>query len=109
MSMLLAMLLSIAPVTTTGAYDEVRQADDGRTLVLRTIDWETDGGQRTRVTVHWQLLDDGSMLYEYSRQPPATRAVHRRACALQGGEPSSGVSFLAGEGTTHGFACTSTP
>jgi len=107
--MLLSLLLAVVQVITTGAYDEVRQADDGRTLVLRTIDWDTDDGERTRVTVHWQLLDDGSMLYEYSRQPPATQAVHRRACALRDAEPSSGVSFLAGEGTTHGFACTSTP
>jgi len=107
--MLFSLLLTVVPATTTGAYDEVRQADDGRTLVLRTIDWDTDDGERTRVTVHWQLLDDGSMLYEYSRQPPATQAVHRRACALQGGEPSTGASFLAGSGTTHGFGCSRPP
>lgn len=107
--LLLSLLFAVGPVTTTGAYDEIRQTDDGRTLVLRTIDWETDDGQRTRVTVHWQLLDDGSMQYEYSRQPPATQAVHRRACALHGDSPSEGVSFLAGPGTTHGFGCSSSP
>lgn len=106
---MLLLLLAVVPVTTTGAYDEVRQTDDGRTLVLRTIDWETDDGQRARVTVHWQLLDDGSMLYEYVRQPPATQAVHRHACALRGGSPSGGVSFLAGPGTAHGFGCGSSP
>ena len=107
--MLLSLLFTVVPATTTGAYDEVHQTDDGRVIVQRSIDWETDDGRHTRVTVHWQLLDDGSMLYEYSRQPPATQAVHRRACALQGGKPSTGVSFLPGEGTTHGFTCSSTP
>ncbi|MGE6332346.1 hypothetical protein [Stenotrophomonas sp. NPDC077659] len=107
--MLLSLLLAVVPVTTIGAYDEVQQTDDGRTLVLRTIDWETEDGERTRVTVHWLLLDDGSMMYEYARQPPATQAVHRRACALAGGTPSTGVSFLAGPGTTHGFGCTGLP
>ncbi|AWH44721.1 hypothetical protein [Stenotrophomonas sp. ZAC14A_NAIMI4_1] len=77
--MLLSLLLAVVPVTTTGAYDEMR------------------------------LTDDGSMLYEYVRQPPATQAVHRRACALQGGSPSEGVSFLAGPGTTHGSGCSSAP
>ncbi|WP_313145491.1 hypothetical protein [Stenotrophomonas sp.] len=103
------MLLSIVPVTTTGAYDEVRQADDGRTLVLRTIVWETDDGERTRVTVHWQLLDDGNMLYEYSRQPPATQAVHRQYCAAQAMNVFLGSSWLSGEGATHAFHCSSTP
>ncbi len=107
--MLLIMLLSIVPVTTTGAYDEVRQADDGRTLVLRTIVWETDDGERTRVTVHWQLLDDGNMLYEYSRQPPATQAVHRQYCAAQAMNVFLGSSWLSGEGATHAFHCSSTP
>ncbi len=104
--MLLPLLFTLA-VATTGAHDEIRQTDGGRTLLLRTIDWESNDGQRTRVTVHWQLLDDGRLLYDYARQPPATQAVHRQACAVDGMLPSTGIAILSGEGTIHGFHCSS--
>ncbi|HYQ23713.1 hypothetical protein [Stenotrophomonas sp.] len=107
--MLLSLLLTVASGATTGASDEIRQTEEGRTLVLRTIDWETGDGQRTRVTVHWQLRDDGSLLYDYAEQPPATQAVHRRACAVDGMVPSPGIGILSGEGATHGFHCSSSP
>jgi len=105
--MLLSLLLTVVPVTTTGAFDEVHQTDDSRVIVRRSIDWETDDGRHTRVTVHWQLLDDGSMLYEYSRQPPATQEVHRQYCAAQDMNVFPGSAWLSGEGATHAFHCSS--
>ena len=80
---------------------------DGQTLIMRTLDWDLGDGRHERVTVHWLLQEDGSLRYDFDRQPPETQEVHRRSCALQGMQPSRGVGMLSGEGTTHGYSCTS--
>ncbi|HDS0949038.1 TPA: hypothetical protein QDZ34_001504 [Stenotrophomonas maltophilia] len=107
--MLLSLLLALAPATTTGAHDEVQLASDGRILLLRTIDWDTPDGKRTRLTVHWQLLDDGSLLYEFQQQPAAAQEAHRKFCATQGMNVFLGSAWLSGEGATHAFHCSSSP
>lgn len=104
--MFLFLLLAADIARTTGAYDEVRETEDGRVLVMRTISWDIRPGQAEIVTVHWLLQDDGSMRYDFDRQPTATQDVHRRACAAEGMEPSRGVSELSGEGASHGYTCT---
>lgn len=103
---LLPFLLAASTAKTEGAYDEVREATDGEIVVMRTLDWEIEGQRAERVTVHWLLQVDGSMHYDFNRQPAATQAVHRRSCALQGRLPSRGISTISGEGTIHGFSCT---
>ncbi|WP_295554833.1 hypothetical protein [uncultured Stenotrophomonas sp.] len=104
--MLLFLLLSVSAPKTQGAYDEVRQLPDGQTLIMRTLDWDLGDGRHERVTVHWLLQEDGSLRYDFDRQPPETQEVHHRSCALQGMQPSRGVGTISGEGATHGFSCT---
>ncbi|EMT5437480.1 MULTISPECIES: hypothetical protein [Stenotrophomonas] len=105
--MLLFLLLAVSAPKTQGAYDEVRQLPDGQTLIMRTLDWDLGDGRHERVTVHWLLQEDGSLRYDFDRQPPETQDVHRRSCALQGMQPSRGVGMISGQGATHGFSCTS--
>ncbi|HHA2861226.1 TPA: hypothetical protein ACOFDH_003701 [Stenotrophomonas maltophilia] len=105
--MLLFLLLAVSAPKTQGAYDEVRQLPDGQTLIMRTLDWDLGDGRHERVTVHWLLQEDGSLRYDFDQQPPETQEVHRRSCALQGMRPSRGVNMISGEGTTHGYSCTS--
>ena len=104
--MLLFLLLAVSAPKTQGAYDEVRQLPDGQTLIMRTLDWDLGDARHERVTVHWLIQEDGSLRYDFDRQPPETQEVHRRACALQGMQPSRGVGMISGEGATHGFSCT---
>lgn len=104
--MLLFLLLAVSAPKTQGAYDEVRQLPDGQTLIMRTLDWDLGDGRHERVTVHWLLQEDGSLRYDFDRQPPETQDVHRRSCALQGMQPSRGIGTISGEGATHGFSCT---
>ncbi|WP_295576666.1 hypothetical protein [uncultured Stenotrophomonas sp.] len=104
--MLLFLLVAASAAKTQGAYDEVREMPDGQILVMRTLDWDHGNGSSERVTVHWLLLEDGSMRYDFDRQPPQTQDAHRRSCALQGMQPSRGVAIISGEGSTHGFTCT---
>ena len=105
--MLLFLLLAVSAPKTQGAYDEVRQLPDGQILIMRTLDWDLGDGTKERVIVHWLLQEDGSMRYDFDRQPPQTQEAHRRSCARQGMQPSRGVGMIAGEGTTHGYSCTS--
>jgi hypothetical protein len=105
--MMLFLLLAIGVAKTQGAYDQVQELPDGKILLMRTLDWDLGDGSHERVTVHWLLREDGTMRYDFDRQPPETQEVHRRSCALQGMQPSRGVGMLAGEGTTHGFTCSS--
>ncbi|ARZ73054.1 hypothetical protein CCR98_02300 [Stenotrophomonas sp. WZN-1] len=105
--MLLFLLLAVSAPKTQGAYDEVRQLPDGQTLIMRTLDWDLGDGRHERVTVHWLMQEDGSLRYDFDQQPPETQEVHRRSCALQGMRPSRGVNMISGEGTTHGYSCTS--
>ncbi|PJL61848.1 hypothetical protein [Stenotrophomonas maltophilia] len=105
--MLLFLLLAVSAPKTQGAYDEVRELPDGQILIMRTLDWDLGEGTKERVTVHWLLQEDGSMRYDFARQPPETQEVHRRSCALQGMRPSRGVNMISGEGTMHGYSCTS--
>lgn len=105
--MLLFLLLAVSAAKTQGAYDEVRELPDGQILIMRTLDWDLGEGTKERVTVHWLLQDDGRMRYDFDRQPPETQEAHRRSCARQGMQPSRGVGMIAGEGTTHGYSCTS--
>lgn len=105
--MLLFLLLAVSAPKTQGAYDEVRQLPDGQTLIMRTPDWDLGDGRHERVTVHWLMQEDGSLRYDFDQQPPETQEVHRRSCALQGMRPSRGVNMISGEGTTHGYSCTS--
>ncbi|MGE8270950.1 MAG: hypothetical protein ACN6PT_18545 [Stenotrophomonas geniculata] len=74
---------------------------------MRTLDWDLGDGTKERVIVHWLLQEDGRMRYDFDRQPPQTQEAHRRSCARQGMQPSRGVGMIAGEGTTHGYSCTS--
>ncbi|WP_340572516.1 hypothetical protein [Stenotrophomonas sp. G106K1] len=104
--MLILLLLAAGTAKTQGAYDEVRETDDGKVVVMRTFDWEIEGERAERATVHWLLQEDGSMRYDFDRQPAATQDAHRRSCALQGMQPSRGVGMISGEGTLHGFSCT---
>ncbi|MDH0187445.1 hypothetical protein N7676_23135 [Stenotrophomonas sp. GD03993] len=105
--MLLFLLLAVSAPKTQGAYDEVRQLPDGQILIMRTLDWDLGDGTKERVIVHWLLQEDGRMRYDFDRQPPQTQEAHRRSCARQGMQPSRGVGMIAGEGTTHGYSCTS--
>ncbi|HCL44718.1 hypothetical protein N5D45_11565 [Stenotrophomonas sp. GD03819] len=105
--MLLFLLLAVSAPKTQGAYDEVRQLPDGQILIMRTLDWDLGNGTKERVIVHWLLQEDGRMRYDFDRQPPQTQEAHRRSCARQGMQPSRGVGMIAGEGTTHGYSCTS--
>nr|WP_313311028.1 hypothetical protein [Stenotrophomonas geniculata] len=105
--MLLFLLLAVSAPKTQGAYDEVRQLPDGQTLIMRTLDWDLGDGTKERVIVHWLLQEDCRMRYDFDRQPPQTQEAHRRSCARQGMQPSRGVGMIAGEGTTHGYSCTS--
>ncbi len=104
---MLPLLLMAGAIQSQGAYDEVRQLPDGQTLIMRTLDWDLGDGRHERVTVHWLLQEDGRMRYDFDRQPPQTQEVHRRSCARQGMQPSRGVGMIAGEGTAHGYSCTS--
>ncbi|MCX2896028.1 hypothetical protein ORG27_20810, partial [Stenotrophomonas lactitubi] len=81
--MLFLLLLAAGTAKTQGA-------DDGKVVVMRTFDWEIEGERAERVTVHWLLQEDGSMRYDFDRQPTATQDAHRRSCALQGMKPSRG-------------------
>jgi len=105
--MLLFLLLAVSAPKTQDAYDEVRQLPDGQILIMRTLDWDLGDGTKERVIVHWLLQEDGRMRYDFDRQPPRTQEAHRRSCARQGMQPSRGVGMIAGEGTTHGYSCTS--
>ncbi|KRG37253.1 hypothetical protein [Stenotrophomonas geniculata] len=105
--MLLFLLLAVSAPKTQGAYDEVRQLPDGQILIMRTLDWDLGDGTKERVIVHWLLQEDGRMRYDFDWQPPQTQEAHRRSCARQGMQPSRGVGMIAGEGTTHGYSCTS--
>ncbi|MBA0400699.1 MULTISPECIES: hypothetical protein [Stenotrophomonas] len=105
--MLLFLLLAVSAPKTQGAYDEVRELPDGQILIMRTLDWDLGDGTKERVTVHWLLREDGRMRYDFDRQPPETQEAHRRSCARQGMQPSRGVGMIAGEGTTHGYSCSS--
>lgn len=105
--MLLFLLLAVSAPKTQGAYDEVRQLPDDQILIMRTLDWDLGDGTKERVIVHWLLQEDGRMRYDFDRQPPQTQEAHRRSCARQGMQPSRGVGMIAGEGTTHGYSCTS--
>ncbi|MBH1641133.1 hypothetical protein I5U57_16935 [Stenotrophomonas maltophilia] len=105
--MLLFLLLAVSAPKTQGAYDEVRQLPDGQILIMRTLDWDLGDGTKERVIVHWLLQEDGRMRYDFDRQPTQTQEAHRRSCARQGMQPSRGVGMIAGEGTTHGYSCTS--
>ncbi|MBY6279054.1 hypothetical protein [Stenotrophomonas maltophilia] len=105
--MLLFLLLAVSALKTQGAYDEVRELPDGQILIMRTLDWDLGDGTKERVTVHWLLQEDGRMRYDFDRQPPQTQEVHRRSCARQGMQPSRGVGMIAGEGTAHGYSCSS--
>ncbi len=96
--MLLFLLLAVSAPKTQGAYDEVRQLPDGQTLIMRTLDWDLGDGRHERVTVHWLLQEDGSLRYDFDRQPPETQDVHRRSCARVGMQPSRGVGMLSGKG-----------
>lgn len=104
--MTVLLLLAAIVAKTQGAYDEVRETADGEIVVMRTFDWEIGGQRAERVTVHWLLQEDGSMRYDFDRQPAATQDAHRRSCALEGMQPSRGVGLISGEGTIHGFSCT---
>ena len=106
--MLLFLLVATSTAKTQGAYDEVREMPDGQTLVMRTLDWDHGNGSHERVTVHWLLLEDGRMRYDFDRQPPETQEAHRRSCALLDMQPSRGVAIISGAGSTHGFTCTRT-
>lgn len=105
--MLLFLLLAASALKTQGAYDEVRELPDGQILIMRTLDWDLGDGTKERVIVHWLLQEDGRMRYDFDRQPPQTQEAHRRSCARQGMQPSRGVGMIAGEGTAHGYSCTS--
>ncbi|MEN5005455.1 hypothetical protein [Stenotrophomonas indicatrix] len=75
--MTVLLLLAAIVAKTQGAYDEVRETADGEIVVMRTFDWEIEGQRAERVTVHWLLQEDGSMRYDFDRQPPATTGHHR--------------------------------
>lgn len=103
-SMLLLLLFVTGIARTTGAYDEVRETDDGQVLLIRTVEWPRRDGSPMLITVHWLLQDDGSLRYDFDRQPPATREVHRRWCAASNSLPGT-RAVLTGEGATHAFNC----
>lgn len=78
--MLSLLLLAAGTAKTQGAYDEVRETDDGKIVVMRTFDWEIEGQRTERVTVHWLLQEDGSMRYDFDgSQPPPRMPIAVRA------------------------------
>ncbi|WP_416055743.1 hypothetical protein [Stenotrophomonas maltophilia] len=107
--MLLSLLLTVMLITTSAADDEIQYTGDGRAWVVRTVDWPLQDGQSVRATAHWQMLDDGSLLYEFQQQPAAAQEVHRQFCATQGMNVFLGSVWLSGEGATHALHCSSTP
>ncbi|HDS0949039.1 TPA: hypothetical protein QDZ34_001505 [Stenotrophomonas maltophilia] len=107
--MLLSLLLTVMPITTSAADDEIQYTGDGRAWVVRTVDWPLQDGQSVRATAHWQLLDNGRMRYDFDQQPPITQQAHRRSCAAKGMQPSQRGAWLSADGTLHGFHCSNLP